>query len=137
MSDGFAGGEGAFPAPADLQATAVADTPVSLSWGAVAHASGFSVHRDGAGATSSSVPLASFTDAGRSPGRTYSYTVKAIDSSGAEGAASSPLDVTTTGTTTIPAPTNVKIDAVGATSVTLSWTAPADATGFDVFRAGH
>jgi hypothetical protein len=39
--------------------------------------------------------------------------VKAIDSTGAEGAASSPLNVTTTGTPTMPAPTNVKIDASG------------------------
>ncbi len=120
----------------DYAVKTVDDTTVSLSWSAVAHATGFNVYRDGAKATSSPVPVTSFTDAGRSPGRTYSYTVKAIDSAGAEGAASSPLNVTTTGTPTIPAPTNVKIDAVGATSVTLSWTAPADATGFDVFRAG-
>ncbi|HTF74664.1 MAG TPA: fibronectin type III domain-containing protein [Bradyrhizobium sp.] len=136
MIDRIASGYEGLPAPADLQATAVADTTVSLSWSAVAHATGFNVYRDGASATSSPVIATSCTDAGRSPGRTYSYTVKAIDSTGAEGAASSPLDVTTTGTPTIPAPTNVKIDAVGASSVTLSWTAPADATGFDVFRAG-
>src|SRR6266478_4513410 len=135
MIDRIASGHEGLPAPADLHATAVDDTTVSLSWSAVAHATGFNVYRDGAKATSSPVPVTSFTDAGRSPGRTYSYTVKAIDSAGAEGAASSPLNVTTTGTPTIPAPTNVKIDAVGAASVTLSWTAPANAAGFDVFRA--
>jgi len=35
----------------------------------------------------------------------------------------------------VPAPTNVKIDAVDAASVTLSWTAPAEVAGFDVLRA--
>jgi hypothetical protein len=136
MIDRIASGQMGLPAPADLQATAIADTTVSLSWRAVAHATGFNVYRDGAKATSSPVPTTSFTDTGRSPGRTYSYTVKATDSTGAEGAASNPLNVTTTGTATILAPTNVKIDAVGASSVSLSWTAAAGAAGFDVFRAG-
>jgi len=134
MIDRIASGQHGLPAPANLQATAIADTTVSLSWSLVAHATGFNVYRDGAKATSSPVP--SLTDTGLSPGTTYSYTVKAIDSTGAEGAASNPLTITTTGTPTTPAPTNVKIDSVSVSSVTLSWTGPADVAGFDVFRAG-
>jgi len=136
MIDRIASGQGGLPAPANLQATAVADTTVSLSWSPVASATGFNVYRDGAKATGNPVPGTSFTDAGLSPGTTYSYAVKAVDSMGVEGAASNPLEVTTTGTPTLPAPTNVKIDAVSTSSVTVSWTAPAEATGFDVFRAG-
>jgi chitodextrinase len=136
MIDRITSGHAGLPAPGNLQATAVADTTVSLSWSAVASATGFNVYRDGAKATASPVTVTSFTDAGRSPGTTYTYTVKAVDSSGAEGAASSPLEVKTTGTPLVPAPTNVKVDAVDAASVTLSWTAPAEVAGFDVFRAG-
>jgi len=136
MIDRIASGQHGLPAPANLQTTAIADTTVSLSWGVVAHATGFNVYRDGTKATSGPVPVTSLTDTNLSPGTTYSYTVKAIDSTGAEGAASNPLMVTTTGTPKTPAPTNVKIDSVGVSSVTLSWTAPADVAGFDVFRAG-
>ena len=69
MIDRIASGHEGLPAPANLQATAVADTTISLSWSAVAHATGFNVYRDGAKATSSPVPVTSFTDAGRSPGK--------------------------------------------------------------------
>jgi len=136
MIDRITSGQKGLPAPANLQATAVADTTISLSWSAVASATGFNVYRDDARATSSPIPATSFTDPGRAPATTYGYTVKAVDAAGVEGAASSPLEVTTTGTPTVQAPTNVKVDAVDAASVTLSWTAPAEVAGFDVLRAG-
>jgi poly(3-hydroxybutyrate) depolymerase len=136
MIDRIVSGQSGLPAPANLQATAVADTTISLSWSAVASAAGFNVYRDGSKATGTAVPQTAFTDVGRAPATTYSYTVKAVDAAGVEGAASSPLQVTTTGTSNVPAPTNVKIDAVDAASVTLSWTAPAEVAGFDVLRGG-
>jgi poly(3-hydroxybutyrate) depolymerase/chitodextrinase len=135
MIDRLVSGQTGLPAPANLQATAVADTTISLSWSTVASATGFSVYRDGSKATNSPVSQTAFTDVGRAPGTAYSYTVKAVDSAGTEGAASSPLDVTTTGTSSVPAPTNVNVGAVDAASVTLSWTAPAEVAGFDVLRA--
>ena len=39
----------------------------------------------------------SFTDTGLAPGTTYSWTVRAVDGSGAEGPASTPATGTTTG----------------------------------------
>jgi chitodextrinase len=136
MIDRIASGQSGLPAPASLQTTAVADTTISLSWSSVASATGFNVYRDGSKATDTPVPQTAFTDVGRAPGTTYSYAVKAVDSAGVEGAASAPLEVTTTGTSSVPAPTNVKVDAVDAASVRLSWTAPAGVAGFDVLRGG-
>jgi len=136
MIDRIVSGQRGLPAPSNLLATAVADTTISLSWSAVASAAGFNVYRDGAKATDAPVAQTAFTDVGRAPATTYSYAVKAVDAAGVEGAASSPLQVTTTGTSNVPAPTNVSIDAVDAASVTLSWTAPAEVAGFDVLRAG-
>src|SRR5262245_51519314 len=46
MIDRIASGQSGLPAPANLQATAVADTTVALSWSAVASATGFNVYRD-------------------------------------------------------------------------------------------
>ena len=110
MIDRIASGQQGLPAPANLQATAVDDTTVSLSWSSVASATGFNVYRDGTKATNNPVLVTSLTDVARSPGTTYSYTVRAIDSAGVEGAASNPLTVTTTGAPKLPAPTNVKIE---------------------------
>ena len=134
MVDRIASGHSALPAPADLQKTAVDDTSISLSWSPVASATGFNVYRDGAKTTSSPVSATSFTDTGLSPGSTYRYTVAAIDSAGVEGAASNPLEVTTTGTPVVLAPTDLKIDSVGDSSVALSWKGPEGVAGFDVFR---
>src|SRR5258707_14851712 len=94
MIDRIASGYEGLPAPADLHATAVADTTVSLSWSAVAHATGFNVYRDGAKATSSPVPVTAFTHAGRSPARTYTYTPNAIDSTAAAPPPPRPLNPT-------------------------------------------
>jgi len=134
MIDRIVSGHSGLPAPADLQTTAVTDASVSLSWSPVASASGFNVYRDRNKAAGSPVTATSFTDAGLSPGNTYRYTVAAIDFAGVEGAASNPLEVTTTGTSVVLAPTDPRIDAVSDSSVALSWKAPAGVAGFDVFR---
>jgi chitodextrinase len=136
MIDRIVNGHTGLAAPGDLKATAVADTSISLSWSAVPSATGFDVYRDGTRASSNPVSATSFTDNGLSPGTTYSYTVAAVDSAGTEGALSNPLTITTTGTPAVAAPTDVKIDAVTASSVTLSWKGSTGVRGFDVFRGG-
>jgi chitodextrinase len=134
MVDRIVSGHSGLPAPTNLQATAVGDNSISLSWSPVASAAGFNVYRDGSKASSSPVSVTSFTDNGLSPGTMYRYTVTAVDSQGVDGAASNPLDVKTTGTPVVPAPTSVKIDAVTDSSIALSWQGPAGVAGFDVFR---
>jgi poly(hydroxyalkanoate) depolymerase family esterase len=88
-------GGGTLPAPSTPVVTAVSDSSVSLTWGAVAGAVSYRVLRDGAvaGTTSS----ATFTDTGLSPGSTYTYTVSAVGGSGAAGTPSAPVGATTTG----------------------------------------
>jgi chitodextrinase len=135
MVDRIVSGHSSLPAPTNLLVTAVTDTSVSLSWDAVASATGFNVYRNGVKTTGSPVAVTSVTDTGLSAGTTYTYAVKAIDSAGAEGAATNPVNATTTGTPVIQAPTNVRIGAVSASSVTLSWTGAAGASGYGVFRA--
>lgn len=88
-------GGGTLPAPSAPAVAAVTDASVSLTWGAVAGAASYRVLRDGAVAGTPS--STSFTDAGLSPGTTYTYTVSAVDGSGAAGAPSAPVRVTTTG----------------------------------------
>src|SRR5262245_2925694 len=73
MIDRIVSGQRGLPAPSNLQATAVADTTISLSWNAVASAAGFNVYRDGSKATDTPLSQTAFTDVGRAPATTYSH----------------------------------------------------------------
>ncbi|MZD08558.1 esterase, partial [Streptomyces sp. SID5785] len=93
--DGADGGSGSLPAPAGVTVTGTTDTTASLSWSAVSGAATYDVYRDGAKAGSATGTT--FSDSGLSAGSTYRYTVRALDSAGAAGAASASVDATTTG----------------------------------------
>ncbi|MEV6329037.1 PHB depolymerase family esterase [Streptomyces sp. NPDC051909] len=96
--DGEGGGggtPGTLPAPTGLTVGGTTDTTVSLSWSPVGGAASYQVYRGGTkvGTTTS----ASYTDTGLSTATTYAYTVAAVDSAGATGAASAQVSATTTG----------------------------------------
>ncbi|MEV5343244.1 PHB depolymerase family esterase [Streptomyces sp. NPDC052676] len=94
---GDGGGTGALPAPTGLTVTATTDSTVTLRWDAVAGAASYHVFRDGtkvAGTASTG-----HTDSALATGTTYRYTVAAVDSAGAPGAASAAVTATTTGFT--------------------------------------
>ncbi|GGM13877.1 hypothetical protein GCM10010129_67520 [Streptomyces fumigatiscleroticus] len=99
-SDG-SGDNGSLPAPSGVVVTSTTDTGASLSWSAVSGAASYNVYRDGTRVASPA--STSYTDTGSSAGTSYSYTVAAVDSTGAVGTASAPVTATTSGTA--PAPT--------------------------------
>ncbi|WP_256914681.1 cellulose binding domain-containing protein [Streptomyces hilarionis] len=86
-------GSGSLDAPTNLTVTATTATTVSLSWSASSGASGYDVLRDGqpVGSTTGT----SFTDSGLSASTSYTYAVKAHDSSGGTSAASAGVSATT------------------------------------------
>nr|WSX73335.1 PHB depolymerase family esterase [Streptomyces sp. NBC_00899]WSX80599.1 PHB depolymerase family esterase [Streptomyces sp. NBC_00899] len=89
------GGGGTLPAPTGLAVSGTTGSSVSLSWGAVTGAASYRVYRGG---TQAGSPTAtSYTDTGLTAGTAYSYTVAAVDSSGAAGPASAAVTATTTG----------------------------------------
>lgn len=90
-------GGGSLPTPTGLTVTGTTDTSASLAWSAVDGAASYRVYRGGTQVGSPS--STSFTDAGLATGTTYSYTVAAVDGSGAVGATSGAVQATTTGAT--------------------------------------
>ena len=105
------------------------DGTVSLAWGATAGTTDYRVYRNGVLVGSPTGP--SYVDTGLIDATTYTYTVAA-----ANGAALSPVSSSVQSTPVAlapPAPSNV-VATPGDARVTLSWTAPAGATAYTVYR---
>lgn len=88
-------------APPSVAATALSSTSAQVAWGAAtdnvsaASALTYNVYRGATLVGTTAAGALSFTDTGLSPGTGYSYTVRAVDASGNEGAASAAAPVTT------------------------------------------
>ena len=85
------------PAPSGVGTSGATASSMVIAWSAVTGASGYNVYRGGAKVNGSLVTGTSFTDTGLASGTTYSWTVKTVDSAGAESVPSSPATGTTTG----------------------------------------
>jgi poly(3-hydroxybutyrate) depolymerase len=94
---GGGGGGGTLPAPTGVATSGATSSSMVISWNAVSGASGYNVYRGGAKVNASPVAGTTTTDAGLAAGTTYSWTVRALDGAGAEGAASAAASGTTTG----------------------------------------
>lgn len=131
-------------APSALSATATSTSQINLAWTAstddVAVAA-YIIFRN-----SSPVGFAttnSFSDTGLSPATAYSYTVKALDTSGNYSAYSNVATTTTltaTADTIAPsAPSALSATAISASQINLSWTAATDnvaVASYLIFRDG-
>ncbi|MDR3711036.1 MAG: fibronectin type III domain-containing protein [Capsulimonadaceae bacterium] len=113
---------------------AASNQQVSLTWTTSTGATSYNVYRGTTSGGESATPVATgqttgaFTDSGLTDGTTYYYEVTALDNAGesaksqeapAKPAPSTPTGLTATG---------------GAQSVSLSWTAPAGASTYNVYR---
>jgi chitodextrinase len=127
--------------PSGLAVSGVTNTSVSLSWAASSDnvgVTGYQVFRNGVLAGSPSGT--SFTDAGRSAGQTYQYTVRAVDAAGNVSGSSATVSGTTSGCAgdcTAPSAPALSSAAKTDTTASLSWTTSTDnvaVTGYEVFR---
>ncbi|HEX3140995.1 MAG TPA: PHB depolymerase family esterase [Rhizobacter sp.] len=94
---GGGGGGGTLPAPTGVATSGATSTSMTINWSAVTGAASYNVYRNGSKANGAAVTATSFTDTGLTAATSYSWTVRAVDGSGVEGAASSPASGTTTG----------------------------------------
>jgi fibronectin type 3 domain-containing protein len=74
-----------------------------VSWSAVTGAASYNVYRNANKTNALPVTATSFTDSGLAAATQYSWTVRAADANGTEGATSVPATGTTTGTAPPPA----------------------------------
>ena len=136
--------------PTDLVVSATTTTSVSLSWNASTDTggsglAGYKVYRGGVATPVATLTGTVYTDPGRVPGTSYSYTVRAYDNAGNESAEAGPV----TGTTQAPAadatppsvPANLVVAGTTTTSVSLSWSESTDTggsglAGYRIYRDG-
>ena len=88
----------ALPAPTGLVLSNATTNSMTIAWNAVTGAASYNVYRNNNKTNALPVTARSFNDTGLAAATTYSWTVKAADSNGTEGAASTPATGTTTGT---------------------------------------
>ena len=124
------------PAPTGLLATA-GNAQVSLSWTAAAGATSYNVLRStskGSGyqPVVSGITTTSYVNTGLSNGTTYYYVVTASNSAGTSGYSN---EASATPKVTVPAPPSGLVATAGNAQVSLSWTAAAGATSYNVLRS--
>lgn len=124
-------------APAGLTATA-GNAQVSLSWSASNGANSYNVYRGTTNGgpyspVATGVTATNYMNTSLTNGVTYYYVVTAVNAVGESGN-SNQASATPTGPTVPPAPTGLTATA-GKKKVTLSWTAAAGATSYNIKRA--
>lgn len=91
----------ALAAPGSLSTSNATASSMKLSWSAVPGAAGYVVYRNGGRRNATPLTTTSYTDNDLVAGSSYSWSVKAVDSSGARGAASTSATASTTGMTPV------------------------------------
>jgi fibronectin type 3 domain-containing protein len=138
--------------PANLQATAISQSRIDLTWGASTDTggsglAGYRIYRNGGASPIATVTTTSYSDTGLAASTQYSYTVRAVDGAGNASANSGAAAATTQSppapdTTPPSVPQNVQATAVGATRIDLTWSASTDTggsglAGYRVYRDGN
>ncbi|CAF4307056.1 unnamed protein product [Rotaria sp. Silwood2] len=137
MIDRITSGFNPIDAPTGLQIIATTDNSVSLSWKQIPSASGYNVYRNGGKANGGIISGTTFTDNNLNSGTTYTFTVKAVSSSGGESGASNSVTAKTTGEPpAVGTPSGLTVTDTTSNSVTLKWNSVSDVTTYNIYRNG-
>lgn len=85
----------ALPAPTGVNTSGATASSMVVGWGAVSGAASYNVYRNANKVNALPVNATSYSDTGLAASTTYSWTVRAADANGAEGAASAAASGTT------------------------------------------
>jgi fibronectin type 3 domain-containing protein len=131
----------AFPKPAkptNLKAVSASATSIKLTWSKAAGATGYQIWRstssNGTYTSLGYVPVTDKVSSGLTTGTTYYYKVRAyVEKNGTKyyGEYSSVVSATPKPST----PTNVKATVASATSIKLTWSKVAGASGYQIMRS--
>ena len=129
-------------APANLAASVVTQSSLTLSWNASTDnvgVSGYDIYQNGTKINSSLVSVTTYNVSGLAAATGYGFYVLAKDAAGNASVNSNTINITTPDTQAPTAPANLAIAALTQTSLTLNWNASTDnvgVAGYDVYQDG-
>jgi fibronectin type 3 domain-containing protein len=128
----------AVPAPDGVQANALSNSSIQISWNNVSGATGYRVFRsNSAGSGFSFIGSASsspYTDTGLNSSTTYHYRVSTVLGAD-ESEQSTAVSATTSAQPAIQPPSGLSASALSTSSIQVSWANVSDATGYRIFRS--
>ena len=134
----------AVSAPIDLKVTEYSDKAAKLSWSKVAGVTGYLVYysTDNSNFTKlktiNSQSTTSYTVGGLTAGKAYYFAlISYTDINGkiTKSERTSSLKITATSSSSVPAPSNLKVAEYSNSAIKLTWTKASDVTGYYVYRS--
>ena len=134
----------AVSAPTNLKVTEYSDKAAKLSWSKVAGVTGYLVYysKDNSNFTKlktiNSQSTTSYTVGGLTPGKAYYFAlISYTDINGkiTKSERTSSLKITATSSSSVPAPSNLKVAEYSNSAIKLTWTKASDVTGYYVYRS--
>lgn len=129
-------------APANLTASAITQSSLTLNWTASTDnvaVTGYDVYQNGIKINAANVISTSYNVSGLTALTSYDYYIVAKDAGGNISAPGNTINITTPDTEAPTAPTGLVSSNLAATSVTLNWNASTDnvgVTGYDIYQNG-
>ncbi len=119
-------------APTGLSTSGITQSSITLNWNKSTGATAYDVKGGGLSSWTDAGDVATYTFSGLSADTQYTLEVRAKNSGGNSGAASSTGRTSAQQANTLASPSNVMVSAISPSSVTVTWTKVGAATGYDV-----
>ena len=132
------------PAPSNLKIAEYSNSAIKLTWTKASNVTGYYVYRSTDGKTYSKIKTlaastTAYTNTSLTTGKKYYYSIASYKNTStgaiAIGPKSSAVNVTTTSSSSVPAPSNLKVAEYSNSAIKLTWTKASDVTGYYVYRS--
>ena len=132
------------PAPSNLKVAEYSNSAIKLTWTKATDVTGYYVYRSTDGKTYSKIKTlkastTAYTNTSLTAGKKYYYSIASYKNTStgavAIGPKSSAVNITTTSSSSVPAPSNLKVAEYSNSAIKLTWTKATDVTGYYVYRS--
>ena len=132
------------PVPSNLKAAEYSNSAIKLTWTKASDVTGYYVYRSTDGKKYSKIKTltaytTTYTNTSLIAGQKYYYSIASYKNTStgavAIGPKSSAINITTTSSSSVPTPSNLKVAEYSNSAIKLTWTKASDVTGYYVYRS--
>ena len=132
------------PAPSNLKVAEYSNSAIKLTWTKASDVTGYYVYRSTDGKKYSKIKTlkastTAYTNTSLTAGKKYYYSIASYKNTStgavAIGPKSSAINITTTSSSSVPTPSNLKVAEYSNSAIKLTWTKAPDVTGYYVYRS--